>query len=101
MTDINDLQSIVPILKQNDVEFAGVFGSRARGDAREDSDLDLLIRFSKPKGFIKFIHLENELTKLLNTKVDLVTERSLKKYVRENAMQDLKIIYGTQETPPR
>src|SRR3989344_2779459 len=101
MKDIKDLQSIVPILKQNDVEFAGVFGSRARGDAREDSDLDLLIRFSKPKGFIKFIHLENELTKLLNTKVDLVTERSLKKYVRENAMQDLKIIYGTQETPPR
>ncbi len=93
-----DLQSIVPILKQNDVEFAGVFGSRARGDAREDSDLDLLIRFSKPKGFVKFIHLENELAQILGTKVDLVTERSLKSRVREHVMRDLKVLYGTRQT---
>ena len=95
-SDLN-LQSIIPILQQNDVEFAGVFGSRARGDAREDSDLDLLIRFSKPKGFVKFIHLENELSRILNVKVDLVTERSLKEYVRPRVLQDLRIIYGTKQ----
>ena len=96
-SEIN-LQSIIPILQQNDVEFAGIFGSRARGDAREDSDLDLLIRFNKPKGFVKFIRLENELAQLLNTKVDLVTEGGLNRHIRPFVMRDLKIIYGTKQT---
>ena len=97
MKDIKDLQSIVPILKQNDVEFAGIFGSRARGDGREDSDLDLLVRFSKPVGFIKLIHLENELTKVLNTKVDLLTEGSINRHIRPFILRDLKTIYGIKQ----
>lgn len=91
-----DLQSIIPVLKQNDVEFAAVFGSRARGDAREDSDLDLLVRFNKPKGFIKLVRLERELAHLIGTKVDLVTEGGLNRHIRPFILRDLKVLYGTR-----
>lgn len=97
MQSTPDLQSIIPILKQNDVEFAAVFGSRARGDAREDSDVDILIRYKKTPGFFKFIHLERELSQLLNAKVDLVTEPSLNTRLRPYVLKDLQVIYGEKK----
>ena len=44
-------EKIVEVCKRNDIEFCAVFGSFARGEATEASDIDLLVRFSKPKGF--------------------------------------------------
>jgi predicted nucleotidyltransferase len=55
-----------------------LFGSRVRGDAREDSDLDLLVSFVEPIGLFRFVELENTLTDLLGVKVDLVMRDALK-----------------------
>lgn len=90
----SDLKRIQPILESGDVEFAGVFGSRARTDARPDSDLDLLVRFKKPIGLFHLIGLEQNIADELGIPVDLVTEASLCPYIRDRVLRDLQPIYG-------
>jgi predicted nucleotidyltransferase len=61
----------------------GIFGSVARGDETPDSDVDLLVEFSRPIG-IEFIDLGNMLEKLLGRKVDVVSRRGIKdRYFKE------------------
>ena len=89
---------IVPVLKENGVEFAGVFGSVARGEERQDSDLDLLVRFTPEKmqklSLLGYIGLENKISKALARKVDLIEENGLHPYVRKYVIKDLKTLYG-------
>jgi len=59
----------------------GVFGSYTRGEQQDDSDIDILVSFNKPIGFIKFMRLEFYLSDLLGKKVDLVTKDSLKPHI--------------------
>jgi predicted nucleotidyltransferase len=58
-------------------KFIGVFGSFARGDQAEDSDLDILIDFEENVNLIDLIGLEQELSELLGLKVDLITQKSI------------------------
>lgn len=55
----------------------GVFGSRVRGDARPDSDVDVLVDFDRAPTFFEFVRLEDELSRLLGLRVDLVMRRAL------------------------
>lgn len=89
----SDKAKIIEICKRNDISYCALFGSFARGDAEESSDIDLLVRFSKPKGF-NWIDAALEIEDELGRKVDLVTEGSLSPYVREHALKDIKILYG-------
>ena len=84
---------IVPILKDNGAEFIGIFGSYARGENKSESDLDVLVKFSKPKGLFDIIGLERELSEKLERRVDLVTQGALSPYIKDNVFKDLKIIY--------
>ncbi len=78
------------LLKKNyNVKDLGVFGSFARGDNTQTSDVDILVRFSQPPGFFKFIELENYLTKLLGRKVDLVTEKALKPAIKNDVLKEI------------
>jgi len=43
-----------PIFDRSGVEFAGIFGSFARGDAQSDSDVDMVVRFKEQKGLFDF-----------------------------------------------
>lgn len=67
----------------------GVFGSVARSEETEQSDLDLLVEFSKPVGFVTFIKLENFLTERLGERVDLVTADSLKPMIRQDVLAEV------------
>lgn len=69
-----------------DLEF---FGSVARGDSGDDSDIDMLVEFKSPVGFFDFIRLENYLTKSLGRKVDLVTKKALKPLIRDDILNDV------------
>lgn len=89
-----DLEKISPILRANDITFAGLFGSRVKGTARSDSDLDFLIKFKKPMGLLTLIGLENQLSDVLGVRVDLVTEDALSPYLRNTILNELQIIYG-------
>jgi uncharacterized protein len=65
-----------------------VFGSVARDDARQDSDVDILVEFSQPVGLFQFIELQQRLEALLGSKVDLGTPRSLKPRIKEQVLQE-------------
>ena len=67
----------------------GLFGSFARGDSNELSDIDLLVDFSRPIGFFKFIELENHLCNLLGKRVDLVTKDALKSAIKEDILKEV------------
>ena len=97
---INLEKKISPILKSNDVEFAGVFGSYARDEEKDGSDVDLVIRFSPQKkiGLFGFVGLEQALSSELKRKVDLFTEDSVDKYIRKEVSKDLKVLYGQRQS---
>jgi predicted nucleotidyltransferase len=65
----------------------GVFGSVARGEHSRRSDIDILVEFKKPVGFIAFLELEEYLGKLLKRKVDLVTRNALKPLVKQDILK--------------
>lgn len=91
-----DRHKIVDICRQNDIAYCAMFGSFARGDATETSDLDLLVRFSKRVGW-KFYGIAEDLEKSLGRQVDLATEKMLNKYIRESVLGDLEVIYEKAE----
>jgi uncharacterized protein len=86
-------EKIIEICRRNDISFCALFGSFARGEAKSDSDIDLLVRFSKPKGW-DWINAALEIEDSLGRKVDLLTENSLSPYIRENVLKDLEVLYG-------
>lgn len=91
-----DKQTIIEICKRNDVSYCAVFGSFARGDATARSDVDLLVRFSKPVGY-KFFGLAEELESALGKQVDLATDKMIGPYIRESVMHDLQEIHEETE----
>ena len=86
-------EQIKELLKQNAVSKLGVFGSSARNEETDESDIDLLVEFSKTQGLLAVIKLERELEKILGKKIDLVTEKSISPYLRSRILKELKIIY--------
>lgn len=84
----------VPILRANGVEFAGVFGSVARGEDLPDSDVDILVKFSGSPTFAAYLRLDDSLKQSLDRKVDLVTVGAVNKFLRPRIETDLKILYG-------
>lgn len=96
----SDKEKIIEICKRNDISYCALFGSFARGEATEDSDVDLLVRFSKRIGMFGFVGIGQDLEEALNRKVDLITEDSLSKYIRDDVMRDLKVIYEERKLSP-
>jgi uncharacterized protein len=76
------------LMERYPISALSVFGSVARDDAREDSDVDILVEFSRPIGLFQFIELQQTLEALLGTRVDLGTRRSLKPRVEEQVLQE-------------
>ena len=65
------------------VAMLGIFGSVARGEDTPNSDVDLLVRLSKPVGFVEFIALEDMFKEIFGRNVDLATEASLHPLIRK------------------
>ncbi|MDP3988818.1 MAG: nucleotidyltransferase family protein [bacterium] len=71
------------------VEKIGIFGSFARDEARSDSDLDILITLKEPIGYFSFFNLEKDIQKLVERKVDVVTDKALKPIMKPFVMSEL------------
>jgi len=71
------------------VKTLGLFGSVARGEQTDQSDIDLLVEFSRPVGFVTFMRLEEFLSDRLGKRVDLVTADSLKQVIRQDILSEV------------
>lgn len=89
----SDQDKIISICRKNDVSMIGIFGSTARGEATASSDLDLLIKLSKPKSLLSLVKLERNLSEAIGQKVDLLTEGAISPYLKERILKELKVIY--------
>jgi len=70
------------------IQRLALFGSWARGDAREDSDVDVLVEVDPSIG-LRFVDLGDELEKALGRRVDLVSRRAIKPSLWKRIEQDL------------
>lgn len=77
-------------LDAQNVASLDVFGSVARGDAREDSDVDILVTFTTPATFDRFMDLKLFLEDTLGRRVDLVTRGALREALRPHVEAELK-----------
>lgn len=66
-----------------------VFGSVARGEASEGSDVDVLVVFDRKATFDLFMDLKFYLEELLGTGVDLVTDKALRPQIRRTIEQEM------------
>jgi predicted nucleotidyltransferase len=83
------LCELKPVLKAKyNVETMEIFGSYARSEQTQKSDLDLLITFSKPYNIWEFIDVKEFLTKKLHVKVDLVPKDSIKPMLKDQILQE-------------
>jgi len=71
------------------VKKIGIFGSVAREEQTERSDIDLLVEFSKPVSLVTFMRLEYYLSDMLGNKVYLVTFDSLKPMIQQNILSEV------------
>ena len=70
------------------VSRVSLFGSFARDEARDDSDVDVLVEFSRPIGLFEFVRLRRELSQRVGRKIDLVTTAALKPQLRDRILQE-------------
>lgn len=89
MITSNQATIIKNVLDRIKPTLIGVFGSYARGEENENSDLDLLIDFEQKVDLLELIGIEQELTELLGIKVDLITERSVHSKLKSFIEKDL------------
>lgn len=83
------LREHMPMLRERyRVSSLSVFGSYVRGEARSDSDLDILVEFSEVPGLLAYIGLQNYLSDLLGVRVDLSMKRSLKPRIGQRILAE-------------
>jgi predicted nucleotidyltransferase len=70
------------------VKSLAVFGSVARDEAGPESDVDLLVEFSRPTGLFGFFEVQERLEQILGTRVDLGTPLGLKPRMRERVLRE-------------
>ncbi len=76
------------IYNRFNVESLFIFGSVARGSATPESDVDFLVRYKETPGFFAFLDFKEYLENILGRRIDLVTEKALKKQLREQIIQE-------------
>lgn len=88
ISSITDYFAGCPVLK------AWVFGSYVRGDADLQSDIDILVDldYSQRIG-LQFIKMKQDLEKILNKEIDLVTSNALSEYIKPLIDNEKKLIY--------
>jgi uncharacterized protein len=84
--DAADLRRRYPI------QTLGVFGSYARGDQRDGSDLDILVEFGDGMTLLDCAGLQDELSRALGVKVDLANRRTLKPRIGERILSEVRML---------
>jgi predicted nucleotidyltransferase len=87
---------LVDVCRRHQVRELSVFGSVARGDARPDSDIDVLVEFEPAAriGFIALSRLTRELAELFRRPVDVVTKRGLNPRIRDAVLAEAEVLFA-------
>lgn len=85
-------EKVIPLLKGYNAERISIFGSLARGEYSPGSDIDILVKFKEPISLMDHAGIEIELSDILGTRVDIVTEEGLHPYLEENVKEEEKVI---------
>ncbi len=90
LTDIEKLliSKKAMLFRKYPIKSLAIFGSYARNEQQEESDLDLLVEFDGKIGS-NFILLADELEELLGFKVDLVSKKGIKPHYFEHIKEDI------------
>jgi predicted nucleotidyltransferase len=92
-TNIEEIKKkILPILEDYRVKKIGLFGSYARGEIKENSDIDILIEIEKDISLLDFVGLKQEIEEALGEKVDLVEYDTIKPLLRERILNERVVI---------
>ena len=83
---LNSLRANRRLLDSFGVAHLSLFGSFARDEGRDDSDVDLLVEFNRPIGLFEFVRLQRELAGVVGHPVDLVTLAALKPQLRDRVL---------------
>jgi predicted nucleotidyltransferase len=84
----SDTQKLIDIAQKYGVIKIFLFGSFARGDANQSSDLDVLVEFEPGRSLFDLVRLERQLKEELGLDVDVVTPNSLHPLIRERVMAE-------------
>lgn len=86
---IDDIKSKLEApLREAGIVRAGIFGSIARGEGREQSDVDVLVECPKGMGLLSFVALKQTLEERLGRTVDLVDRDALKPQLKDSILRD-------------
>ncbi len=89
-SQLSDLKK--ELAKKYSVKKIGIFGSFARDDANERSDVDILVEYNESPGFFEFIELEDYLKEKLGRNVDLATKNALKPSIRKRVLSEIRYV---------
>ncbi|MFK5986135.1 MAG: nucleotidyltransferase family protein [Pseudomonadota bacterium] len=85
-------QKILSIAREKGIKNVRVFGSMARNDANEKSDLDLLVELEEGQSGFALGSFLNAVSELVHRKVDVVTEKSLHPAIHDKIMRELRAL---------
>lgn len=81
-------KAVLPILRRHNVTRAGIFGSCARGEVTDDSDVDLLVEINSDIGLLDFVGIKLEIEEALGREVDLVEYDTIKPLLKDRILQE-------------
>ncbi len=81
-------EAIVRIAASHGARNIRIFGSLARGQARPDSDIDILIKLDPERSLLDIIAIKQDLEDLLGRQVDVVTEAAISPYIRDQVLKE-------------
>ena len=87
---INTIMPFNPVL-------IGVFGSVARSENTENSDIDIFYQLKEAIGLFNLVRMKENLEQKLNKKVDLVSEKYINPKIKNYILNDLKILYKNEK----
>jgi len=88
-------KKILPVLKRYGIIKASLFGSFVRGEAKKDSDIDILVEFGdrENRTLLDLVGLELELEEILDREVEVLTYSSIHPLLREYILKEQEVFY--------